>query len=708
MAILKSENWDSVASPSIPAGWTVDAVFTTDSPIAPVTPISNPNTLYLTPDGTTDNFFATWGTPDGSGGDVSVQASFNANTSTGVTLYGVAARGSATPLDFSSVSYYRGTLNLASGTINIDKVVSGIVTNLSSLPFGPGFLFPQVWYQIILTISGTTLSIAAQRLSDNNWVHKVGVTAVFQPGQVVADSIIDGSITGSGYSGINCRQSGGASDPVYSDDFLFESIGTGTPIQYTQKQTFDDVIAPALPTGFTFDAPLVTTATFAIGILPITPPNALILDATGVNTAFAATSATTDTSNGDVSVMCYANSPQTTGNQIAGLMARGNTYPIDPLADSFVWFELDFFNTEARLSVVTLGGVSVLDSVVLSELIIPGWYLMSLQVEGIDIQAFLQRQSDMFWLDSSGNWVATYQPAIVGNDSSLVGSGYVGMTLVSNADILYVDSFQANSAISKTLAAPFYDRVFESGNASGITDVLLFGHFSSYQDFSIIGDGNPTGYCISDQINDEFEIGFGTYHSSGPSLSRNTVAASSNSNMLVNFQYGPKDVFTSISARYIKRTTATLFDHFTNVSNVSTGETDLYSDSLPGDTLQFDGDKITASYAVELLSSASTKRCRIYFSGTSILDTGALTTSGSATVLISVTIIRDSSNSVRYSALVTIANASPTSAQSVGSLSGLTLTSPITLKLTGQAAGGAAASGDITSKFSTVSIVPSA
>ena len=53
--------------------------------------------------------------------------------------------------------------------------------------------------------------------------------------------------------------------------------------------------------------------------------------------------------------------------------------------------------------------------------------------------------------------------------------------------------------------------------------------------------------CSSD-LTSEWEVGIGTYTSSGTTLSRDTVLASSNSGSLVNFSAGTKDVFCDYPA----------------------------------------------------------------------------------------------------------------------------------------------------------------
>ena len=92
------------------------------------------------------------------------------------------------------------------------------------------------------------------------------------------------------------------------------------------------------------------------------------------------------------------------------------------------------------------------------------------------------------------------------------------------------------------------DRVKESTATTGTGTVTLAGAATGYQSFSAIGNGNTTYYCIAGQTGSEWEVGIGTYTSSGTTLSRTTVLASSNSGSLVNFSAGNKDVFVTYPA----------------------------------------------------------------------------------------------------------------------------------------------------------------
>lgn len=92
------------------------------------------------------------------------------------------------------------------------------------------------------------------------------------------------------------------------------------------------------------------------------------------------------------------------------------------------------------------------------------------------------------------------------------------------------------------------DRVKETTTTTGTGTVTLAGASTGFQSFSAIGNGNQTYYTIAGQGTAEWEVGIGTYTSSGTTLSRTTVLASSNSGSLVNFSAGTKDVFCDYPA----------------------------------------------------------------------------------------------------------------------------------------------------------------
>jgi hypothetical protein len=93
------------------------------------------------------------------------------------------------------------------------------------------------------------------------------------------------------------------------------------------------------------------------------------------------------------------------------------------------------------------------------------------------------------------------------------------------------------------MALVLKDRVKETSVSTGTGAIALDGATGAYQTFSTIGNGNTTYYCITGQTTNEWEVGIGTYTTSTDTLSRDTILASSNSNAIVTFSAGTKDVF---------------------------------------------------------------------------------------------------------------------------------------------------------------------
>jgi hypothetical protein len=93
------------------------------------------------------------------------------------------------------------------------------------------------------------------------------------------------------------------------------------------------------------------------------------------------------------------------------------------------------------------------------------------------------------------------------------------------------------------------DRVKETTTTTGTGTITLAGAVSGFQSFSAVGNGNTTYYAIVGQGSSEWEIGLGTYTSSGTTLSRDTVLSSSaGAPTKTNFSSGIKDVFVTYPA----------------------------------------------------------------------------------------------------------------------------------------------------------------
>jgi hypothetical protein len=98
------------------------------------------------------------------------------------------------------------------------------------------------------------------------------------------------------------------------------------------------------------------------------------------------------------------------------------------------------------------------------------------------------------------------------------------------------------------MALVLADRIQETTTTTGTGTVTLLGAVQGFQSFSAVGNANTTYYTIAGQGTSEWEVGLGTYTSSGTTLSRTTVLGSSNAGSLVNFSAGTKNVFVTYPA----------------------------------------------------------------------------------------------------------------------------------------------------------------
>ena len=69
------------------------------------------------------------------------------------------------------------------------------------------------------------------------------------------------------------------------------------------------------------------------------------------------------------------------------------------------------------------------------------------------------------------------------------------------------------------------DRIQETTTTTGTGTITLAGAVSGFQTFAVIGNGNTTYYCITS--GSDWEVGIGTYSTTGPTLARTTILASS-------------------------------------------------------------------------------------------------------------------------------------------------------------------------------------
>jgi hypothetical protein len=155
------------------------------------------------------------------------------------------------------------------------------------------------------------------------------------------------------------------------------------------------------------------------------------------------------------------------------------------------------------------------------------------------------------------------------------------------------------------MALVLKDRVKETTTTTGTGAISLGGAATNFQTFSsVLSDADTTYYAIVDATNTDFEVGLGTYASSGNTLTRTTVLESSNSGSAVDFGAGTKNVFIAYPAEkavYEESDGSVLIENLELNANAikstdtngniqlfpnGTGYTELYGNTNPG-TIRF-------------------------------------------------------------------------------------------------------------------------
>ena len=144
----------------------------------------------------------------------------------------------------------------------------------------------------------------------------------------------------------------------------------------------------------------------------------------------------------------------------------------------------------------------------------------------------------------------------------------------------------------------------------------------------------------------------------------------------------------------------TLFDSYADVT-VGGAEADIFTNTLLANTFNSNGDKVLASYGGNFVTvGTELTELRVKFAGTTIWDsTGVAPSTGTTSWAVSAEIIRVSSTVIRYNVRLNTTGASGYVYNTVGELTGLTLSGTNILKVTGLSSGVGSGSGDIVGKM---------
>lgn len=147
----------------------------------------------------------------------------------------------------------------------------------------------------------------------------------------------------------------------------------------------------------------------------------------------------------------------------------------------------------------------------------------------------------------------------------------------------------------------------------------------------------------------------------------------------------------------------TIFGHISD-STVGGAETDIYTNTLPANTLGTNADRVEATYGGNFVTGGTElTQLKAYFAGTAIWDSTALApATGTTSWRVFVEIVRVSSTVVRYTVSLNTTGATGYVYAACGELTGLTLSGTNDIKITGTSSGVGSGAGDIVGKMGLV------
>ncbi len=212
-----------------------------------------------------------------------------------------------------------------------------------------------------------------------------------------------------------------------------------------KQENWDGVTAPAIPSNWTVDTGLTTTAIFSGGITPTSSPNALTL-AVGNNTPRFATWGTADTNNGDTTVQVNCNASGISNNLSFGLFLRCNVNAAIQSSSTFYRFFWGLNTNQAIITKVVAGVSTTLSALNVVSISAPLWYQITFTASGSTITASVQRMTDGFWLNSSGNFQSGQTNSNSATDSAITGAGFAGLLIQARTDFAYADDWLFENA----------------------------------------------------------------------------------------------------------------------------------------------------------------------------------------------------------------------------------------------------------------------
>lgn len=216
------------------------------------------------------------------------------------------------------------------------------------------------------------------------------------------------------------------------------------------------------------------------------------------------------------------------------------------------------------------------------------------------------------------------------------------------------------------MALEFKDRVADTSTTTGTGTFTLAGAPpTGYRAFTAHTTGATVRYCIASADQSEWEVGEGVWTSSGATLTRVTVYASSNAGALVSFSAGTKTVVEVMVAANLPAvdqqvrvqsgngygSTNTKIRRFTNTLT-STGSDITYADSAAnGGSFTINATGVYAISYADLFSAASNMGLSL---NSAELTTGAQSITASSRIAFATTSAADRASAVAVTLKLTV------------------------------------------------------
>lgn len=162
-------------------------------------------------------------------------------------------------------------------------------------------------------------------------------------------------------------------------------------------------------------------------------------------------------------------------------------------------------------------------------------------------------------------------------------------------------------------------------------------------------------------------------------------------------QLGASTLYAVPLSSLLRNTVQTLNSQYTTAQNSGTSETDMYTYTMPANTLDADGKSMSFEIDGELNDNTATAQIKLYFAGNTTLNTGAVNINTALTAYrITGRVVRTSSTTAHVTYHMKALGLATDEFLSYNNLTSLDFTATNIFKITAQAGGAGGGNGDIT------------